>query len=68
MSQEHQDSDDSRCQHGHNVEIIAQISHPSLRRLTAAAEGLSDTALEQIISIVDIIRVIEGVHICICDI
>ncbi|MFE7721775.1 hypothetical protein ACFU44_22340 [Nocardia rhizosphaerihabitans] len=58
----------SRPRYRGDAEIVAQISNPALRRLAQTVDGLPCSTLRQIIAVVDIIRVVEGVHTAVTDI
>ncbi|MGW6425191.1 hypothetical protein ACWF82_21190 [Nocardia sp. NPDC055053] len=51
-----------------DAEIVAQISNPALRRLAQTVDGLPCSTLRQIIAVIDMIRVVEGVHNAVTDI
>ncbi|MFD5179325.1 hypothetical protein ACFWM1_26195 [Nocardia sp. NPDC058379] len=57
-----------RRRHRSDAEIVAQLSSPGLRRLAQTVDGLPCSTVRQIIAVVDMIRVVEGVHTAVADI
>ncbi|MEU2258209.1 hypothetical protein [Nocardia xishanensis] len=48
--------------------VVARFTDRALRRFAQTVEGLPETTLEEILAVVDLFRVAEGIHIGVGDV
>ncbi|MET8776653.1 hypothetical protein AB0H49_17140 [Nocardia sp. NPDC050713] len=68
MSLAHPCPDNGPLGHGGDAGVVARFTDRALRRFAQTVEGLPEATMEEILAVVDLFRIAEGVHVGVRDV